>query len=59
MRTQPTNLLACGGRISKSGELENLEVPDFGAILEKVTRKKEVVEDGGTKDIANEVIGNV
>jgi len=61
LRTQPTNLLACGGRISKSGELENLEVPDFGAILEKVTRKKEDVKDGGAnnKDPGNETKGNV
>lgn len=36
LRTQPTNLLVCGGRISKSGQLDNLEVPDFKSILRKV-----------------------
>ena len=39
LRTQPTNLLTCGGRIDKDNVLDNLEVPDFKAILEKVTRK--------------------
>lgn len=56
LRTQPTNLLSCGGRISKSGELDNLEVPDFKAILEKVLGKKEE-KDGrpeGNKDTPDE-----
>jgi len=38
LRTQPTNLLICGGRIARSGVLDNLEVPDFKAILEKVLK---------------------
>ena len=39
LRTQPTNLLMCGGRADKDNVLDNLEVPDFKAILEKVLRK--------------------
>jgi len=38
LRTQPTNLLVCGGRIDKNNVLDNLEVPDFKAILEKVMK---------------------
>jgi hypothetical protein len=45
LRTQPTNLYACGGRIARSGVLATLEVPDFNVILEKALgiKKEEIV----------------
>lgn len=39
LRTQPTNLIVAGGRIDKDNVLDNLEVPDFKVILEKVLAK--------------------
>lgn len=39
LRTQPTNLIVAGGRIDRDNVLDNLEVPDFKAIMEKVLRK--------------------
>jgi len=36
LRTQPTNLIMCGGRIDKDNKLDNLEVPDFRIIIKKV-----------------------
>ena len=39
LRTQPTNLIVAGGRIDKDNVLDNLEVPNFKTIMEKVLAK--------------------
>jgi len=46
LRTQPTNLIVAGGRIDKDNVLGILEVPDFNAILKKVSN----VKMGGTNN---------
>ena len=39
LRTQPTNLIVAGGRVDKDNVLDNLEVPDFKTMMEKVMGK--------------------
>jgi len=39
LRTQPTDLIVSGGRIDKDNVLNNLEVPDFRVIMNKVLAK--------------------
>lgn len=39
LRTQPTNLIVAGGRVDKDNVLDNLEVPNFKTMMEKVMGK--------------------